>query len=98
MTRRDLAWRSGGLALLAAASGIRLIDRWMTGGASDSTLGMLLGLGGFLLAIAGVVLLVQGKRVPQALRCEYRRHRARGLATRPDRLGTRRGAPGKQSL
>ncbi len=98
MTRRDLAWRAGGLALFAAASGTRLIDRSLTGGASDSALAMLLGLGGFLLAIAGVVLLVQGKRVPQSLRAEFRRHRARELAIRPNRRGARPGAPGNQSL
>lgn len=92
MTRRDLAWRSGGLALFAAASGMRLIEWSVTGVAPDSALGMLLGLGEFLLAIFGVVLLVQGKRVPQALRAELRRHRARALAIRPRRRGTRRGA------
>lgn len=98
MTRRDLAWRSGGLALFAAASGIRLIERSVPGVASDSALGMLLGLSEFLLAILGVVLLVQGKRVPLALRAELRRHRARALAIRPRRRGTRRRAPGELSL
>jgi hypothetical protein len=93
MTRRNLAWRCSGLTLFAAASGLRLIDRSVT----DPTLGILLGLGGFLLAIVGVVLLVQGKRVPQALRAELRRHRARGLAIRPNRRGTRPGAPGELS-
>ena len=82
MTRRDLAWRLGGLALFAAASGIGLSNRSV---ASDTpgAIDMLLGLLGFMLAIAGAVLLVQGKRVQIALLAERRRYRAGASAVVP---------------
>ena len=82
MTRRDLAWRLGGLALFAAASGIGLSNRSMASDAPGA-IDILLGLLGFILAIAGAVLLVQGKRVPIVLLAERRRYRAAASAAVP---------------
>lgn len=96
MTRRDLTWRAGGFALFVAASAVGLVEHSPTD-APDSTFGLLLGLIGFLLAIAGIVLLVQGKRVPQSWRAERRRHRARPLS-KADPLGSGPGTPGELSL
>jgi hypothetical protein len=94
MTRRDLAWRLGGLALFAAASGIGLSNRSM---ASDTpgSIDILLGLLGFMLAITGAILLVQGKRVPVALLAERRRYRAGAsavVAAGRRRIAKRHGA------
>ena len=84
MTRRDMAWRLGGLALFASASGIGLLNGPVAGDAPGS-LDLLMGLLGFLLAITGIVFLVQGKRVPNAWRAERRRHRTRTSAIAPAR-------------
>lgn len=75
MTHRDLAWRGTGVALLAIATAIGLGDRF-DGGAA------LLGLG---VALAGLVLIVQGKRVPAAWRVELSRHRTLAQAIRARR-------------
>jgi hypothetical protein len=63
---RDLAWRGIGLAALALAGAIAR---------SPGDGGGATGLIAFLVAISGLVLLVQGKRVPLALRIERSRHR-----------------------
>ncbi len=67
MTRRDLAWRASGAALFAAAATVGFISR---GGSAA-----VLGLPAFCLALLGIVLIVQGRRVPAALRIERSGHR-----------------------
>jgi hypothetical protein len=68
MTSRDFAWRCAGAAILALAGAIGPGHLLGTGGAS--------GLLAFVTALLGLVLLVQGRRVPAALRIERSRHRA----------------------
>ncbi|MEG3175157.1 hypothetical protein U1872_02875 [Sphingomonas sp. RB3P16] len=67
MTHRDLAWRGLGTGLIVVAAIVRILD------ASGAHAG--LGLLAFLLVVAGLVLIFQGKRVPAALRIERSRHR-----------------------
>lgn len=76
MTRRDRAWRAAGAALFAAACAIGVINR-LDGGSA--------GLPGFGLAVLGLVLLVQGKRVPAAMRVERSPHRTLARAIRQRR-------------
>jgi hypothetical protein len=76
MTARDRAWRAGGIAAFATACGIGVANRLGSGDVADATGGILLGLLGFGLAIAGIVLLLQGKRIPVSLQAERRRQRA----------------------
>jgi type IV secretory pathway TrbF-like protein len=71
MTARDLAWRIGGGALFGIACAIGQSRSF----ASSGGIGTLLGLVAFVLAIAGVVLLAQGKRIPMAFRVERSGHR-----------------------
>ena len=68
MTLRDLAWRFAGVGILALAGAIGPGHLLGTSGAS--------GLLAFVTALPGLVLLVQGRRVPAALRIERSRHRA----------------------
>ena len=77
MTHRDLAWRGAGVALVAVAGLVRLAD----GGATHGAVALL----AFVLMLLGVVLLVQGKRVPAALRVERSRHRLLAQAIRERR-------------
>ena len=64
MTGRDLAWRAGGLALAVGGCAASLLDR------SGSPFTIIY----FLLTIAGLVLLLNGKRVAIALQAERRGH------------------------
>ena len=73
MTHRDLAWRGAGLALITASAVI--------GSASSNPTRLL----AFALAVCGLVLLVQGRRVPAALRVERSRHRGLPQAIRERR-------------
>lgn len=73
MTRRDLAWRGAGLAIFAGACAVSVANEAGSKGGS-------LGLIWFALAFVGVVLIIQGKRVPAALRIERSRHRELPLA------------------
>lgn len=68
MTRRDLAWRASGIVVFAAAATLGILSR---GG--DAAV---LGLPAFCLAVLGTVLILQGRRVPAALRIERSEHRA----------------------
>ncbi|WP_174287239.1 hypothetical protein [Sphingomonas bacterium] len=65
MTRRSLAWRGVGVGLFAIATALGI------GARGD----IVLGLPAFGLALVGIVLVVQGRRVPAALRVERSRHR-----------------------
>lgn len=81
MKHRDLAWRALGLGIVAAAAAIgpaRLFgsEDWLS-------------LVAFIAALTGVALIVQGRRVPAALRIERSRHRALPQAIRK-RVGTGR--------
>lgn len=67
MTRRDIAWRGLGVALLAVAG---IGEAWSGGDAGQG-----MGVFGFALAVIGLVLVVQGRRVPAALRIERSQHR-----------------------
>lgn len=69
MTARDLAWRAGGTALTA----VGFVASRATPG--DPGWAAALSLLAFLMAIGGLVLVVQGDRVPRALRIERSRHR-----------------------
>lgn len=64
MTARDLRWRSAGIVLGIAGCVGSVLDR----DGSPLTIGY------FLLAITGIVMLLNGKRVGIALRAERRGH------------------------
>lgn len=64
MTARDIAWRSLGAAMTLGAVVATLME----------PAGSLLALFWFLVALGGVLLLLNGKRLPQALRAERRGH------------------------
>lgn len=70
MTGRDLCWRAGGAALYVAGCVAALLSAegspWVTVQ--------------FLAVIAGLVLLVNGKRVAVALRAELRGHKGTAQA------------------
>lgn len=66
MRRRDVAWRLAGVAVFAVAVAIGLGD-WVGDGVK---------LLAFALALVGIVLTVQGRRVPAAWRAELSKHRA----------------------
>lgn len=85
MTRRDLAWRAVGIAMIGGGCLTSAVD---TGDAGTTAI---LGLVGFTVAIAGLVLALQGKRVPLALRIERSRHRELPMAIWR-RRHTRRGS------
>lgn len=93
MTLRDVTWRAGGMTLFGIACVIGLDDRLGDGGASGTGT-IVAGLFSFGLAILGIVLLVQGKRVALAWRVERSPHRnlaaiihaqRQRRAARPDR-------------
>lgn len=67
MTRRDLAWRCGGVVLFGLACANALVNRESNTGVD--------GLVRFLIAIFAVVLMVQGKRLALLFRIERSRHR-----------------------
>lgn len=77
MTHRNRVWRGIGVALVALAFAARI-------GSDDGT-HTELGVAAFLLCLAGLVLIVQGKRVPVALRVEFSRHRLLADAIRDRR-------------
>ena len=84
MKRRDLCWRAAGTAVFALAC--------LAGVAGLAGATGKVGLPGFVLALIGLALIVQGRRVAAALRCEQGRHpalaqaiRARQRARRADR-------------
>lgn len=65
MTRRDLHWRLGGLALFAAAAGLGFASH-ADAVQSNAGLNAPLGVVAFLLYLAGAVLVIQGERLPRA--------------------------------
>lgn len=81
MTRRDLAWRMGGGALLAAAAVVGPLERFGNGS--------LAAFAACCLAFVGVVLVVQGRRVPATIRIERSRHHALPHAIRERRWRAR---------
>lgn len=64
MTRRDRRWRAAGLLLTVGGCAAGLLDR------EGSPLTLVY----FLLAIGGIVLMLNGKRVPVAWQAERRGH------------------------
>lgn len=74
MIRRDVAWRAGGLALFAAGCAVGLLDELVTP-VGPALPGAVTGPLSFAVAVLGLVLLVQGKRVPVFWRVERGRHR-----------------------
>ncbi|WP_010184881.1 hypothetical protein [Sphingomonas sp. PAMC 26605] len=67
MTHRDLAWRSLGVALVVVAVAARIAD----GAGTHAGLSVI----AFIMALIGLALIVQGRRVSAALRVERSRHR-----------------------
>jgi hypothetical protein len=87
-----MAWRTTGVVLAAAGSLPGLLGRYY----DDPGLGLL----GFVFAVIGLVLIIQGKRVPAALRIELSRHRMLPEAIRTyrqRRLDAPGCAPGPES-
>ncbi|MDX5984254.1 hypothetical protein [Sphingomonas echinoides] len=82
MTPRDRAWRGVGVVAFLFAAGVGLADR-LDGGS-------LLALPAFALALIGLVLIVQGKRVAAAVRVERSRHRTLVAAIRAQRAARTR--------
>jgi hypothetical protein len=79
VTRRDLGWRAAGVTMILVGWSASL-------SADPDATGMeVLGLLGFSLAMAGLVLAVQGRRVAAALRIERSRHRDLPLRIRSHR-------------
>lgn len=76
MTRRDIAWRLAGIVMIAAACASAGFDKPAAGWSA------LIPLAGFTLAITGLVIAVQGKRIPAAFRIERSRHRLLPMAIR----------------
>jgi hypothetical protein len=68
MTRRDLAWRAGGALLIVLGCTASAFTGSYDIGPGIALLGM-------PVAFFGLVLAVQGKRVPMAIRIERSRHR-----------------------
>ncbi len=85
MTRRDIRWRVGGVALFVAACGTSLMHRSVSAsvaGQPASSLELLLGLLSFMLASAGMLLIIQGERLPASWRGELDRRRGDRIRTR----------------
>ena len=76
MTRRDLRWRGAGLLLTVGGCAAGLLDR------EGSPLALLY----FLAAVGGIVLMLNGKRVPVALKAERRGHGAMAGAIQARRV------------
>lgn len=84
MSARHISWRATGVLLFALAGAL---------GPGSGGVGVLR----FLLAVAGIVLLVQGRRAPLALRVERSRHRDLPHAIHEGRLA-RRAAQARTTL
>lgn len=86
MTRRDIGWRLAGAALTVGGCTASLLAR------EGSPLTIVL----FLLAIAGLVLMLNGKRVAVALMAERRGHPNTASVIHAWRIARERraGAPG----
>lgn len=82
MTHRDLFWRGLGVGLVVVAASVRVAD------VAGSHAGV--SLIAFILTLTGLVFVIQGKRVPAALRVERSRHRLLAQAIR-DRRRNRSG-------
>jgi hypothetical protein len=74
VTRRDMGWRSGGAVLMVAGFGLGHLP--VFGEPSPAALAI----AGFVMAIVGLVLVINGKRVAMSLRIERSRHRNLPLA------------------
>jgi len=83
MTRRDAAWRSAGLGLIAAALAI--------GGLARADASAVPGILAFVLTVVALVLLFQGRRVGAAFRIERGRHRELAAVVRARHHAARRG-------
>lgn len=71
MAGRDLVWRLAGAALLAGAGGTSLVHRQVLAAAADrpaSAIEMALALASFVLAGAGIVMILTGARLRDAWR------------------------------
>ncbi|MBE1527247.1 xanthosine utilization system XapX-like protein [Sphingopyxis sp. OAS728] len=81
MTQRDLLWRAAGAALVGIGYAL---TRVATNAAAD-----LIGIVGLLVAAAGLLLLLAGKKAALALRVERSRHRELPGAIRASRRARR---------
>ncbi len=84
MTPRDLIWRAAGGGLIAAGYGVTRAVESAGGPAA------ILGLFGIMVAAAGLLLLLGGKRIPMALRIERSRHRELPMAIKARRHAGRK--------
>ena len=81
MTQRDLFWRTAGAALIGAGY---VLTRLATEAGAD-----LVGITGLLVAAAGLLLVLAGKKAVFALRVERSRHRELPGAIRASRRARR---------
>lgn len=88
MTGRDRAWRFAGFVLMAAGYAMPLAGELLPDRTVQQTIAVLIGMP---LALAGTLLIIQGDRVPRAVRVERSRHRDLLLAVRARRRRTRSG-------
>lgn len=84
MTQRDLFWRAAGGGFIAAGYGVSRAAESAGGAAA------IFGLFGIMVAAAGLLLLLAGKRVPMALRIERSRHRELPMAIKARRQAGRK--------
>ena len=82
MIGRDRAWRFFGFGLMAAGYAIPLAGELLPDRTVQQTIAVLIGMP---LALAGTLLIIQGDRVPRAVRVERSRHRDLLLAIRARR-------------
>lgn len=85
MMLRDLMWRTSGAVMIAAGYFATFAS------ARASGLTLIIAPASFLLAAAGLLLFLGGKRVPLALRIERSRHRYLPTAIHARRRARRRG-------
>lgn len=88
MTRRDLAWRAAGASLFITGCTVNLLGRVGSPNAPVMPVAVT-GLLAFVVAVLGIVLLIQGKRIPNIWKVERGRHRDLPIAIHQRRIRSR---------